>query len=124
MAKILIVEDNEDNMKLFRTVLSLKGHDLVERVDGDGLVEAIEEEDPDLVLMDIQLPGQDGFSLLESIQSSGRKCRVVALTAHAMAGDRERAMEAGFESYITKPIDIHTFPAMIDRILAGETVTE
>jgi two-component system cell cycle response regulator DivK len=125
MAKILIVEDNDDNMKLFRTILTLKHHEIIERADGERLKESIDHEDPDLVLMDIQLPGQDGFALLESIRSSAvPDCRVVALTAHAMAGDRERALEAGFDGYITKPIDIRTFPSQIERVLAGETVTE
>ena len=125
MAKILIVEDNTDNMKLFRTILTLKHHEIIERADGERLKESIGHENPDLVLMDIQLPGQDGFALLESIRSSAvPDCRVVALTAHAMAGDRERALEAGFDGYITKPIDIRTFPSQIERALAGETVTE
>jgi CheY-like chemotaxis protein len=125
MAKILIVEDNTDNMKLFRTILTLKHHELIERADGAQLKESIDDERPDLVLMDIQLPGQDGFALLESIRSSeAPNCRVVALTAHAMAGDRERALEAGFDGYITKPIDIRTFPSQIERALAGETVID
>jgi len=125
MAKILIVEDNDDNMKLFRTILTLKHHEIIERADGERLKESIGDERPDLVLMDIPLPGQDGLSLLESIRSSAvPDCRVVALTAHAMAGDRERALEAGFDGYITKPIDIRTFPSQIERALAGETVTD
>ena len=125
MAKILIVEDNDDNMKLLRTILTLKQHELIERTDGEHLQESIDRERPDLVLMDIQLPGQDGFLLLESIRSSAAPdCRVVALTAHAMAGDRERALEAGFDGYITKPIDIRTFPDQIARALAGETVID
>ena len=125
MAKILIVEDNTDNMKLFRTILALKHHEIIERADGERLKESIDDERPDLVLMDIQLPGQDGFALLETIRSSTvPNCRVVALTAHAMAGDREQALEAGFDGYITKPIDIRTFPGQIERALAGETVTD
>ena len=79
MAKILIVEDNNDNMKLFRTILTLKHHEIIERADGERLKESIGDERPDLVLMDIQLPGQDGFSLLESIRSSAvPDCRVVS----------------------------------------------
>ncbi|MEE8267352.1 MAG: response regulator [Gemmatimonadales bacterium] len=125
MARILIVEDNDDNMKLFRTILTLKHHEIIERTDGERLQESLDHERPDLVLMDIQLPGQDGFALLESIRSSTvPDCRVVALTAHAMAGDRERAIQAGFDGYITKPIDIRAFPHQIERALAGETVTD
>jgi two-component system, cell cycle response regulator DivK len=123
VAKILIVEDSPDNMKLFRTLLSLKGHEIVALPGGDGLLSALRDETPDLVLMDIQLPGRDGFSLLAEIRAAGRPVRVVALTAHAMTGDRERAVEAGFDGYITKPIDIRAFPEQVGRALAGESVT-
>lgn len=124
MSRILVVEDSPDNMKLFRTLLRLKGHEVTELWNGDGLLEAIETSSPELVLMDIQLPGKDGFALLEEIrQSPQRKLRVIALTAHAMSGDRERAMRAGFNGYITKPIDIRQFPDQIARALAGEAVS-
>jgi two-component system cell cycle response regulator DivK len=77
-----------------------------------------------LVLMDIQLPGRDGFALLDEIRGSPHKAlRVVALTAHAMQGDRERALAAGFDGYITKPIDIRSFPEQVARALEGERVT-
>jgi len=125
LAAILIVEDNPDNMKLFRTLLSLRGHAVTELNSGDGLAAALEAQAPDLVLMDIQLPGKDGFALLADIRSSARRAvRVVALTAHAMAGDRDRAIAAGFDGYITKPVDIREFPEQIARVLAGETVTQ
>jgi CheY-like chemotaxis protein len=118
MAKILIVEDSPDNMKLFRTILGLKGHEVTGLAGGEGLLEAIEQQSPDLVLMDIQLPGKDGFTLLQEIrQSPVSQVRVVALTAHAMTGDRERAMEAGFDGYITKPIDIRNFPEEVQQAL-------
>jgi len=118
--KILIVEDSPDNMKLFRTLLTLRGHEVVGLSGGDGLLETIEREQPALALMDIQLPGKDGFTLLGEIRGSAHAAlRVVALTAHAMSGDRERALEAGFDGYITKPIDIRSFPEQIQRALAG-----
>jgi two-component system, cell cycle response regulator DivK len=121
--KILVVEDSPDNMKLFRTVLTLKGHEVTGLPGGEGLLETIERTTPDLVLMDIQLPGQDGFALLREIrQSAFSALRVVALTAHAMTGDRERALEAGFDGYITKPIDIRNFPTQVSRALSGERV--
>jgi two-component system cell cycle response regulator DivK len=121
MARILIVEDSPDNMKLFRTILGLKGHEVYGLPGGEGLVNVIEREAPELVLMDIQLPGKDGFTLLQEIRnSSSSKVRVVALTAHAMTGDRERALEAGFDGYITKPIDIRAFPEQVQRALEGE----
>ena len=120
MARILIIEDNPDNMKLFSAVLGLQGHEVAGRADGQGLLETLEKEFPDLVLMDIQLPGQDGFALLSEIrQSAHRNLRVVALTAHAMTGDEGRALEAGFDGYITKPINIHRFPDQVAGALGA-----
>jgi CheY-like chemotaxis protein len=120
MAKILVVEDNDDNMKLFTTLLTMHGHEVIGLPDGEKLLDTIASAAPELVLMDVQLPGQDGFTLLDAIRASNTgDCRVVALTAHAMAGDREKAMEAGFEGYITKPIDIRAFPDQVAQALAG-----
>jgi CheY-like chemotaxis protein len=123
VSKILVVEDSPDNMKLFRTLLDLKGHEVVGLAGGEGLLAEIERTPPDLVLMDIQLPGKDGFALLREIRKSPfSRLRVVALTAHAMTGDREHALEAGFDGYITKPIDIRNFPGQVARALKGERV--
>jgi CheY-like chemotaxis protein len=120
VAKILIVEDSPDNMKLFRTLLTLRGHEVIGLAGGDGLLGTLDRERPALVLMDIQLPGKDGFELLGEIRDSAhRAVRVLALTAHAMSGDRERAMEAGFDGYITKPIDIRSFPDQVQQAVAG-----
>jgi len=118
MATILIVEDSPDNMKLFTTLLTLRKHTVVPLTSGEGLLDAIEAARPDLILMDIQLPGKDGFELLREIRVSPyAPTRVVALTAHAMTGDRERAIEGGFDGYIAKPIDIRGFPDQIAREL-------
>ncbi|MGH7508133.1 MAG: response regulator [Gemmatimonadales bacterium] len=123
MAKILIVEDSPDNMKLFSTILGLKGHEVTGLSGGEGLLDHIRQTAPDLVLMDIQLPGKDGFALLQEIRkSSSTSVRVIALTAHAMTGDRERALEAGFNGYITKPIDIRSFPDQVQRALSGRAL--
>jgi CheY-like chemotaxis protein len=124
MATILIVEDSPDNMKLVSTLLRLKGHLIHELVDGTGMLELIAKVRPDMVLMDIQLPGKDGFALLEEIRGSPTPTlRVVALTAHAMSGDRDRALDAGFDGYITKPIDVRQFPEQVARALGGEVVS-
>ena len=120
MPKILIVEDSPDNMKLFRTLLTLRGHEVVGLSGGDGMLDTIARERPALVLMDIQLPGKDGFALLREIRGSPHAgLRVLALTAHAMQGDRERALLAGFDGYITKPIDIRSFPEQVQHVMDG-----
>lgn len=123
MASILIVEDSPDNMKLFRTLLSLKGHTVHGIPSGETLLETLDSARPDLILMDIQLPGRDGYELLAEVRKSAQaRTRVIALTAHAMTGDRERAMEAGFDGYITKPVDIRAFPGQVaDALSAGHT---
>jgi two-component system cell cycle response regulator DivK len=125
LARILIVEDSPDNMKLFRALLTLKGHEVIGIPGGEELFATLEAGRPDLVLMDIQMPGKDGFALLAELRDSGfRDLTVVALTAHAMAGDRDKALQAGFDGYITKPIDIRTFPEQINRSLAGDAPRE
>ena len=124
MARILIVEDNPDNMKLFRALLTLRGHEVTALPSGEGLFDSLEQVRPELVLMDIQLPGKDGFTLLSEIRASAwNALKVVALTAHAMAGDGERARAAGFDDYITKPIEIATFPGQVEQQLAGAPPT-
>lgn len=121
MATILIVEDNPDNMKLIRTVLAMRGHAVVGLPGGEGLLEALRAERPDAVLLDIQLPGEDGFQLLARLRASGETLPpVIALTAHAMAGDRERALAAGFDGYLTKPIEVLTFGETIEGLIGRE----
>ena len=104
--------------------LQNRGHEVVALTSGEGLLQAVGQNHPALVLMDIQLPGKDGYALLKELrQSEHKSVRVVALTAHAMSGDREKAINAGFDGYITKPIDIRAFPDQISRALDGEMVT-
>ena len=118
MATILIVEDNPDSMKLFRAVLAARGHTVVGLAGGHGLEEAVRSTDPALVLLDIQLPGEDGFQLLARLRATDLPLPpIVALTAHAMAGDRERALEAGFDGYLTKPIDVAAFGPTVEGLL-------
>jgi two-component system cell cycle response regulator DivK len=118
VAKILVVEDNADNMKLFRAVLTLRGHAVTGLPGGEGLVDTVVGERPDLILLDIQLPGMDGFQLLALLRGTMPAVPpVVALTAHAMSGDRERALTAGFDGYLTKPIDVATFGETVERFI-------
>jgi len=122
VATIIIVEDQPDNLKLLTTLLTIKGHHVVGLPNGDRLTEVLRTQQPvpSLVLLDIQLPGRDGYALLEELQSlPERSWKVVALTAHALPEDRARASAAGFDGYITKPIDVRTFPAEVARYLGG-----
>ena len=121
MATIIIVEDQPDNLKLLTTLLTLKGHQVVGLPNGDRLAEVCTRQPaPDLVLLDIQLPGRDGYALLEELMAlPQRSWKVVALTAHALEEDRARARAAGFDGYITKPIDVRSFPAEVSRYLGG-----
>ena len=118
---ILVVEDNERNLKLLRDVLEYAGYDVrVARTAEDGIVLAVKEP-PDLVLMDLQLPGIDGMEALRRLRESPRTADipVVAVTAQAMKQDRERALEAGFNGYVTKPISVRAFPDQVRGFLSG-----
>jgi two-component system cell cycle response regulator DivK len=116
-AKILVVEDNEKNMKLFRDVLHASGYRTLEAATGERAVELVFEHRPDLVLMDIQLPDIDGIEALSRLRADDRTASVpvLALTAQAMEGDRERFLAAGFDGYLSKPVDIAEFVATIKR---------
>ncbi|HEV8266382.1 MAG TPA: response regulator [Gemmatimonadales bacterium] len=120
MATIVVVEDQPDNLKLLSTLLTLKGHQVIGLPNGDRVAEVVRTHDPTpaLVLLDIQLPGRDGFAVLEELKAlPSPTWKVVALTAHAMPEDRARAEAAGFDGYITKPIDVRTFPQEVARYL-------
>ena len=105
MPKILIVEDSPDNMKLFRTLLTLKGHEVAGLAGGDGLLEAIERGSPDLILMDIQLPILDGYEATRRIKADPacRSIPIIAVTSYALSGDEAKARQAGCDDYVTKP---------------------
>jgi len=113
--RVLIVEDNEKNMKLFRDVLSAKGYATLEARSGKEAVELALAHAPELVLMDIRLPDVDGVEALRRLRSDGRTSSipVLALTAQAMSGDRERFLAAGFDGYVPKPVDITELVGMV-----------
>ncbi len=106
--RVLIVEDNEKNMKLVRDVLQATGYRTLEATTGEECVELALSQAPALVLMDVQLPGINGVEALERLRQ--HECTasipVLALTAQAMSGDRERFLEAGFDGYLAKPVDV------------------
>ncbi len=122
--RILVVEDNPLNLKLVRDVLQFAGYDVVEAHSGEDGLRAAQQDPPDLVLMDLQLPGIDGTETLHRLRqgSLGRDVPVVAVTAFAMAEDRERACMAGFDGFIEKPISARDLPAMIEAFLERRVI--
>ena len=124
MATIVVVEDQPDSLKLLSTLLTLKGHQVIGLPNGDRVAEVARTHQPPpaLILLDIQLPGRDGYAVLEELKTlAERPWKVVALTAHAMPEDRARALAAGFDGYITKPIDVRSFPQDVARYLGDST---
>ena len=119
MSSILVVEDNERNMYLIAFILEKMGHRVLRAVTGEAGVEVAERERPDLILMDIQLPGIDGFEATKRIRASATAggIPIVAITSFAMTGDRERLLAAGCNGYIEKPIDPDTIMAQIAGFL-------
>jgi two-component system, cell cycle response regulator DivK len=115
--RILVVEDNAKNMKLFRDILDAKGYATLEAGSGEDAVELALAHVPDLVLMDIQLPGIDGLEALRRIRADVRTSTlpVIALTAQAMEGDDERFLAAGFDAYISKPVNVIDLLATVAR---------
>jgi two-component system cell cycle response regulator DivK len=119
--QILIVEDNEKNMKLFRDVLMASGHRTLEATTGGQAVELATAHSPDLVLMDIQLPDIGGVEALGRLRADERTASlpVVALTAQAMDGDRERFLAAGFNGYLSKPVNVADLIATVKHYCEG-----
>ena len=113
--QILVVEDNEKNMKLFRDVLVATGYRTLEATTGGEAVDMASEHTPDLVLMDIQLPDLDGVQALHRLRANERTATipVLALTAQAMQGDRERFLAAGFDDYVSKPVNVRDLIATV-----------
>jgi len=117
---ILLVEDNEANQMLASAVLELEGFEVQVAGSAVEALDQITERMPDLILMDVQLPGQDGLSLTRQLKADPATAAIpiVALTAHAMSGDRATALGAGCAGYISKPIDTRTFGALVRRYLS------
>jgi len=121
-ARILVVEDNERNLKLLRDVLQFAGFEVLEARSGEQGVALAETSRPDLVLMDLQLPGIDGTHAMRLIRERPhtRDVPIVAVTAQAMKEDRERAVRAGFDGYLEKPISVRALPEQVRGFLVGK----
>lgn len=116
---VLVVEDNPRNLKLARDVLEFHGFDVRASTTGEDAVTDAAESQPDIILMDLQLPGIDGHTALAHLRADPRTAAipVVALTAFAMAADRTRALEAGFDGYLEKPISVRDFADQVRGLL-------
>ena len=117
--KILIVEDNPDNMKLFVSVLTISGYRVIQADSPHQVLDFVTTERPELILMDIQLPEMDGVTLMKQVRERVGDAgpAIVALTAHAMQGDAEKYLSAGFDGYLSKPISVREFPGQVKGFL-------
>ena len=116
---VLVIEDNEMNMKLARSLLQLGKYRVLEASDAENGIKLAQEHHPDLILMDIQLPGMDGLTATREIKNDPavKDITVVALTSYAMQGDEEKAKDAGCAGYISKPIDTRSFLETVGQFL-------
>jgi CheY-like chemotaxis protein len=121
--KLLLVEDNEDNRIIYSTVLRHIGYTVIEALDGVQAIALARSERPDLILMDISIPEVDGWEATRILRGdpATRHIPIIALTAHALADDRERATAVGFTSYLAKPVEPRTVAAEVRRWIGGGT---
>jgi two-component system cell cycle response regulator DivK len=119
MSKILLVEDNEMNRDMLSRRLAKRGFEIVNAISGDKGIELAKSENPDLILMDMSLPVIDGWEATRRIKAAAetRTIPIIALTAHAMATDRDKALSAGCDDYDTKPVELPRLLEKIDRLL-------
>lgn len=117
--KILIVEDNINNLELFSDIINIAGYECIYALNGEEALEIAKREKPDLILLDIQLPGLDGIEVRKFLKSSDetKDIKVIALTAYAMKGDKEMFLNKGFDGYISKPVKIKEFLEAIDTYI-------
>ena len=116
-AKILVIEDNEQNMYLIHFLLEANGHTVIEAMDGEQGIQRAQDASPDVILLDIQLPGMDGYEIARIIRGTPGLATIpiIAVTSYAMAGDREKILAAGATDYIEKPINPATFVDQIQK---------
>jgi CheY-like chemotaxis protein len=122
MITVLVAEDNAVNRELIRELLELRGYKVLEACDGQEALGIIERAQPDLLLLDIGMPVLDGFAVVRRIRESPRIARlpIVAVTAYAMQGDRERILDSGFDGYLSKPIDPSSLTEELNRLLTKQ----
>ena len=118
--KILVVGDNEQNRILMRQILTHYGYDVLEASDGLTGLEMARAHMPALILLDIQMPVMNGFAVIRELRNNPelRMIKTIAVTSFAMRGDKEKALQAGFDEYVTKPIDTRKFPELVKHVLS------
>lgn len=114
---ILCIEDNQTNMLLISRVVEAEGHHLIHAPDGETAVEKLNSELPDLILLDVNLPGMNGLDLARQIREDKREVPIIAVTANVLVGDRERCLEAGCNDYLPKPLDIRQLRSLMREYL-------
>ncbi len=119
MPRILIVDDNEDNRDVLARRLQRRGFDIATAIGGREAVQQASDDAPDLILMDMNMPELDGWQATGQIRANGVTVPIIALTAHAMQGDRERAIEAGCTDYHTKPVELDKLMELIEKLLSN-----
>jgi CheY-like chemotaxis protein len=124
--RILVVEDNPDNMYVMDRILTHRGYSVGEATSGADALRMIAETPFDLVLMDMQMPGLDGYATVQTIRElvAGKEVPIIAVTAHSMPGDRERTLDAGCTDYVSKPIQTQDLLQLIEHYLGGSHVGE
>lgn len=121
MKKILVIEDNPVNLELVTDLLEVAGYEILQASSAEEGIETARADNPDLILMDVRLPRMDGLTATGILKADAatRHITIIALTAQAMKGDEQRALEAGCDAYLSKPIDTRELPRVIARMLAG-----
>jgi CheY-like chemotaxis protein len=116
-APVLVIDDNTQNLKLLRVLLSVDGYDVRTATDAEDALRILNTFTPEVILMDLQLPGMDGLELTRQLKADPQRCRIriIAVTAYAMKGDDEKATAAGCDDYVSKPVDADTLSTVVAR---------
>ena len=116
---VMVVEDNEKNRKLMRVVLKAKGYNIIEASTGEEALNLLKNQKPDIILMDIQLPGIDGLTLIKQIKASviTKDIPIIAVTAYAMKGDEQKILDTGCDAYVSKPINTQELPLIVEKYI-------
>ncbi len=115
----MVVEDNEKNRKLMRVVLKAKGYNIIEATTGEEALNLLKNQKPDIILMDIQLPGIDGLTLIKQIKASvvTKDIPIIAVTAYAMKGDEQKILDTGCDAYVSKPVNTQELPLIVEKYI-------